>query len=678
MKKHFSFLLSFASVFVFMASVVFASVDNFRINQIGYLPNAPKVFIYVGEEAVNTFSILEYYSGNTVMQGTLNAVGVWDQSGENVRQGFFSGLQAEGSYVIRVGQETSHVFQIKDSLYKDVFRASLRSFFHQRASMAIEEPYAEGFAREKGHPDTSLLFFRARNSTETPAQVDRTVTWSSPGGWYDAGDYGKYMVNGGIAVATMMQFHELYPEYVTDGLSNIPESGNGVSDLLDELRYQLEWMLTMQDPEDGASFFKVAGLQWPGGIMPHQDRMQRYVIGKSTSSTLNLVASMAQASRIFAEIDPAFAQRCLEAAKFGYQWVLANPDVFPPNPNVDNSWNTGSGAYGDTRLNDEFLWAVAELFITTQDSIYLDTLSQIMSANISGPAGWNQMQNLAFFSIAAHRDMFPQEISQPVVNAIIAYSDRIVEHVNTSHYRTPMGMRFDFYWGSNSVLLNYLIIAAYAYELTGELKYLNAISESMDYIFGKNATSYSFVTGFGSKASDAVHHRPSYGFPGSIIGFLAGGPNRDAPRQDGQRYPSEYPARVYADITGSFATNEVAINWNSPLTFMLGFLNIHAATIEPTTGVVETTASDVKSLGLEIFPNPFNPVANISFSIPASQKSASIAIYNISGQKVYTREISGVNMGSFQWAPHSNASGVYFIRINAGNLNKTRRAVFLK
>ncbi|HEQ72364.1 MAG TPA: cellulase, partial [Spirochaetia bacterium] len=495
-----------------------------RVNQIGFYPEAVKQVITVNLPE-DEFSVRDVQSKTEVFRGKLVRAGTWDGTDEkSIRVGDFSGLTAPGTYVIQVsGAEVSYPFTIGADVYHDVFHAAIKSYYFQRASVAIPEEYGGVWARKAGHPDTDLVL---------QEETGRTGRWSSPGGWYDAGDYGKYVVNAGITVWTLQALAELYPDAVGDNL-DIPESGNGRSDLLDEIKYELDWLITMQD-EDGGVFFKVAPIRgWPGFVLPEDDLAQRYVIGKSTTSTLNFALAAAQGARVFQAVLPDYAADLKERAVRAFAWAEQHPTAAEP---VEAE---GSGSYGDTEYGDEFFAAAAELYITTGDPHYFSRIeATLKTPHITGPAGWQNVNNLGYFSLAALPSALPAALREAVTREIVRYADALVDQINANPYRIPMTAE-DFIWGSNSVLLNEVLTLGFAFRITDDTRYLAAIDMSVDYIFGKNAVGYSFVTGYGSKTPMRPHHRPSRAGSARdpVPGLLAGGPNRN--QEDGLMYGTE-------------------------------------------------------------------------------------------------------------------------------------------
>ncbi len=566
---------SFLSTLLVLAVTIFASCKEkpktaeIRINQIGYYPGSVKKAVVV-ESNEDEFEI-KTVDGKEVFEGKLQDAGFWDKSGENVKIADFSSFKKPGKYILTVddAKADSYPFEIKNDLYDDAFRASLKSYYLIRTSMDIDEKYAGIYHRKGGHPDT-LCYLH-------PSAKRGTGHISSPKGWYDAGDYNKYVVNGGVTVGTMLNLYEMYPDVAGDGFTNIPESGNGISDLLDEIKYELDWVLTMQAP-DGASAMKLTSKKFCGFIMPDKDKMKRWVVGKATAPTLNFAAMTAQASRLYKKADKDFADRCITAAEKAWAWAEKNPDVVYKNPK-----DISTGEYGDKDFSQEFWWAASELYLATGKKQYLDYLNShepYMKMEV-GETWRKFLGNIGSFSILlAGEDEKLSPVKGKIKKQLVATADDLLNKINKIPYRIAVD---DFQWGSNSDVQNSAMILGYAYKLTGDKKYLAGVMETMDYIYGKNATGYSFMTGFGSKRVMHIHNRISGadGIAEPLPGLIAGGPN--AAQQDnikktkfGVEYASDLPAKSYVDEQPSYASNENAINWNAPNVFVLGFIKANS------------------------------------------------------------------------------------------------------
>lgn len=532
--------------------------DQIRINQIGFYPSSVKQFTIVDTEA-SGFKVVDGYN-NKVYSGELVDQGTWDASGEKVMLGDFSSFTAPGAYYIVVNDSiASYPFKIKKGLYNSALKAAIKSYYFQRASMPIEEKFGGVYQRAEGHPDDKCLYHPSSGKTEG--------TLNAPGGWYDAGDYGKYIVNASLSVGEMLLILEQYPEMMDNIGLYIPETGNGITDLWDELRYELNWIQTMQD-DDGGVFFKLTAKGFSGFVMPGDYDLDRYIIGKGTASTLDFAAVLAQASRLYKDIDEKWSAKALGASKKAFQWALENDNIPFKNPE-----DVSTGEYGDDDFSDDFFWAATELYLATDDDQYKTAMMKYQPAYEHKLAdSWkNFVRNVGFHSLLENRDKLDKAMADQLVQGHTDLADDILQNIEEHPYRIALN---NFEWGSNSDILNQAVILCVAHRLTGQEKYLLGAEQITDYIFGKNATGYSFMTGFGSKKVMFPHHRPSGAdsIADPVPGFILGGPNND--RQDAHEvdYTSEFPAKAYEDVEASFASNEVCINWNAPAVYVLGYL----------------------------------------------------------------------------------------------------------
>ncbi len=538
-----------------------------HVNQIGYYPNAPKV-VTITDTSVKRIQILDMDSKNVIDVPQNLYEGFYNGSKENVVSIEFSHLTHPGTYKIIAGTDTSASFMITDSIYNSALKTLVKSYYYQRSSFELDPTYAGKWSRGAGHPDLALTPLEANTST-----TEKDVQ----GGWYDAGDFGKYVVCAGITCGNMLGSYELCPELLGDGSLNIPESKNSKNDLLDEIKYELDWLIRMQD-SDGGVFFKVGPTEWPWDIMPEEDWTERFIIGKSTTSTLNFTAVMAMAGRIYLKYDSNFAKDCRDRAEKAWEWAKQNPGVVNPE-NID-----GTGPYADGNdktYSDEFFWALSELYITTGKDDYKDTLfSMVKSKTITSYAWWQDVKNLGFFSLSVHSDMLPDSIKSLVKNTILNSADKMVSVIDNCAYKIPMKMD-NYYWGSNATIGNMANILIYAYNVDQKPEYLSRLIYTTDYIFGRNPTGYSYITGLGSRSPKRPGHRQctADGVTEPIPGFVVGGPNLSTDGAD--QYLVDLieagtpPAKCYVDHSASWASNEVSINQNSAWVPVLSYLEKH-------------------------------------------------------------------------------------------------------
>ena len=553
--------------------------NSIRLNQLGFYPNAPKIAIVLTDQA-SPFQVTTPDGKQVLFSGTLSEARKNTLSGKMARTADFSAFRTPGTYTLTVpGSGRSYPFTISPDVYHNLAIGALKGFYYQRASIDLPATYAGQWHRPAGHPDNQVLIHPSAASATRPAGT----TISSPGGWYDAGDYNKYIVNSGITMGTLLSLYEDFPGFSKTLTANIPESSNQVPDLLDESLWNLRWMLTMQDPADGGVYHKLTNPRFDGMVMPDRAKPDRYVVQKSVTATLDFAAVMAQASRIFKTYNrqlPGLADSCRTAAVKAWQWAKQNPNALYDQDAMNRSFDpdVSTGTYGDRDAGDEWIWAAAELYLTTKDDTYYTAVNLFPDDKTPLPS-WAQVRTLAYYSLARLSDQLTPMGKQdlPKLKAYITrQANQILQDTDKQAFQTPMGKSAsDYSWGSSSVAANQGIALIQAYRLTKEKPYLLAALANLDYLLGRNAIGYSFVTGFGHKTPMHPHHRPSIsdGIEAPVPGLLSGGTNANAARQDKcAGYTSTVPDEVFLDNDCSYASNEIAINWNAPLVYLAAAL----------------------------------------------------------------------------------------------------------
>ena len=579
-----------------LSLIAAAAVDAapaIHLNQIGFLPVGPKRAVVTDPATTPlAWSVLDA-SGRTVATGMTIVSGNDAASGDHVHQITFDGMTKPGTYQLRVGGTTSHPFAVAADVYAPLASAALNYFYQTRAGIAIDARHAGGtrWARAAGHPNEVVPCFSgpdAKGNVWPGCAYTRNVT----GGWYDAGDHGKYVVNGGISLWTLLNLYEVNaarPPFA-DETANLPEAGNGVNDLVDEARWEMNFLLAMQVPDgtraivpvgpqptgsrltmtaidaSGMAYNKVADRNWTKlPTIPAEDPEDRLLYPPTTAATLNLAATAAQAARVWRTIDPAYAARCLDAARRAYAAALRNPRVYAPET------FTGSGSYGDTSLADEFYWATAELFATTGDPQILAALKRLpaYTGAVSEP-NWGGVAALATITLATVPTALPAADQASQRALIVAAADRYVADTAKSGYQLPYAsLRYG--WGSNATLLNRAMILGLAARVTKKPADRTAEIAVMDYVLGRNPIDQSYVSGFGWNPMRNPHHRfwaqqNDPRLPGPPPGIVSGGPNSGASADGlGPRLKGCAPQRCWRDSIDAYELNEVTINWNAPL-----------------------------------------------------------------------------------------------------------------
>lgn len=549
-----------------------------KVNQIGYQVNEQKIAVMEPSVKAKSFSLKDE-KGKTVWSGKAIRT-LKSPFNEKVRQIVdFSKVSQPGRYTLVAGKNRQKV-TISESPYSEVSKAALKAFYLQRTGVEIEKEYAGEYSRPAAHLDTKVI---VHPSAASPGRPAGTV-FSSPYGWYDAGDYNKYIVNSAFTIGIMLQSYQVNKDYFDRLNVNIPESGNKVPDLLDEIMFNLKWMLTMQDPYDGGVYHKLTTPNFEGFVMPKECKQQRYVVQKSTQAALDFAATMALAARIYNAYPEFqnFCQEALKAAERAYAWAVKNPTAYYDQPGNNTKFDPdiATGMYGDRKSSDEFFWAATELFLSTHQTAYLEQAKQFLPNEFTMPT-WGDVSALGIMQWLNQQILATPEAKaidiENVKSAMKAFCNKNVESLETSAFYSVFGnMEEDFIWGSNSEMCaGRGITLMYEYALSKDEKYRKAALTALDHIAGRNATGYCYITGFGTQQVMNPHQRLSAadGIKNPLPGFIAGGANKGQQDKDNvPPYPSSSPDESYMDHVASYASNEIAINWNAYLVAFFGWI----------------------------------------------------------------------------------------------------------
>ncbi len=539
-----------------------------RLNQVGVYPTQEKVVVVEGMNPNGRLRVTTPDGRTLKPRAARKAQSPW--SGVTRYIVDLGTLTATGTYRLTMGGEEREL-TVAERPYHDIATAALRLFYLIRSGVPISDAV---YGRPTGHADTRVLVHNSAASALRPAG---TVI-SSPYGWYDAGDYNKYVVNSAFSIGLMLAAYEQQRDYFAQLSTSIPESGNATPDLLDEMMFNLQWLETMQDPCDGGVYHKLTTPNFEAFIMPTDCQQQRYVVAKSVTATLDFAAVMADAARLFEPYQqdyPGFAAIAAAMAERAYQWAKANPTAFYRQEQLSNPAVT-TGTYGDGNAADEFFWAASALYRLTGKQSYLDDAHHYMPGRCTTPS-WGNVATLGAFEWMAE----PQSpLRQAMLDQLTAYCDAAVSNVGQSLFQSPYGnSATDFGWGclAENCCCQALLLL-YADRQQGTTAYRRYALQNADYLLGRNATGYCYVTGFGTKSPQHPHHRISEAdhVDAPFPGMLVGGPN---PQQQDKNdlgtavYPSNYPDESYVDAMQSYASNEIAINWNASLVAFLCWLD---------------------------------------------------------------------------------------------------------
>jgi len=551
-----------------------------RINQVGYLPSSKKLFMVVNSTATY-FKIIEVKTNQVVYQNKFYIKIKDKNSGDLVQIGDFSKLSKEGTYYIEIlpSKEKSYVFNISSNVYKEVFIKTMRSYYLQRCGCKVYDIDGKLIHNECHLNDAEFL-------EEHFGEPFKGIKKDFTGGWHDAGDYGKYIVSAGITCGTLLLMWEFNKEKIKDiKLNIIPKKYKNLPDVLEEIKYELDWFLKMQS-EDGSVYFKVSSIGFPYYCLPEKDETKRYVYGISSVATANFAAVMSYASKIYKEYLPEYSKLCLEAAKKAWMFLEKNKEIVPKN-GFDDPFLKDVGYEADKDDSDERLWAAVELYSTTGEKKYhnffIDNYKK-WQPTIDYPPSWLDLHVFAMIRYLLIENTDPQ-IKQKIKEDLFRYLDDTLNHIEEDGYRVALKEEM-YYWGSNAVALNIAMLFIVGFKLTNNNVYLDAAFDQLCYVLGRNSLNKSFITKIGYNLPQNPHHSLMIATNNVLEGFLVGGPNKNLDdyvmyRNFGNK-PGYPVAKMYVDIDPttvdyskeykgqtSYASNEPCINYNAPLQFVL-------------------------------------------------------------------------------------------------------------
>lgn len=585
---------------------------TFLVNQHGYIARGPKTAVYTHTNTAPFNWSLVNSGGSTLMSGQSRYVGQNPSSEHFLHHIDFSAFTgAEKNLRLRIGTNYSPFFNVDIAPYKTLLSDSFKYYYYNRRGHSVSNAYTPfrdpSLSRAAGHVGETLTCYSGADLWgQNWPSCDYTKTLT--GGWYDAGDYGNYAVTTGVTTWTLLNLYETHKRQnfdcavtYADGDILFPDNNNTKNDLLDEAEIGIRFLLDMQIKSRqpvgylatsghsqsvqsknlyGMVHHKVHGSNWPANTTaPDEDINSRYLYPPSTAATLHLAAIGGQCARLMPSHNKTLSEDCLKWGEIAYDRAQRNSGIFA----VDNF--DGGGAISDDQLNDEFLFAATELWLTTGKDIYLQDIQSYLQApyDITATAQpyW---QNLSYFALAslALNGKPTNAVSQSVIDQAKSHLLTIADAYMIA---SDTGMRVpnpssDYYWGSNANLLNRALLIAHADLIAPKPAYKTAIVNVMDYLLGVNPLAQSYISGYGSNPAENPHHRfwsnsidPTH--PKPPPGVLVGGPQNTALiDQVTSTLQGQCEAQTcWVDDFDAYTVNEVAINWNAPLVWVSNWID---------------------------------------------------------------------------------------------------------
>ena len=540
-----TFLISFI-FFLLGYLIATGQTQSVQLNSLGFLPQQSKKASIVGE--TKSFVIKQVSDKSVVYKGEVSQPVFQKDVNQNVSVADFSSVTRNGKYYLETAEGTKSVeFEVSPKVYNQAYYTSMRGFYLWRCGTAVSGTHnGHHFANEACHLEDGYEDYQGKPG----------VRRDGTGGWHDAGDYGKYVVNAGVTVGIMFMAWDQFQDNLKKFSLDLPETAKGYPDFLKEMKWETDWLLTMQYTDgSGKVAHKLTAKNFEPFCKPVDDKQKRYFTDWSSAAVADFVAMMAQAARYFEPYDKAYSQKCLAAAKLSYKFLKENPE---DKNFVQGEFKTGGYQTSDP---DDRLWAAVEMWETTGDASFLkdfEEQARKLDFKIDEDWDWGDVSNLGMFQYALSKKSGKNpEILKAIQKNIVEVANSIVKNANTDVYGRPL---VRYYWGCNGTIARQVLNLQVANKISPDKSYIQASHDAIAHIFGRNYYNRSYVTGLGINPAMNPHDRRSGSdkevqpWPGYIVG---GG----------------HSATGWKDEEEDYRTNEIAINWQGALVYALaGFI----------------------------------------------------------------------------------------------------------
>lgn len=539
----------YLAIFILLSGYIsFAKNYPVHLNSIGFLTEHQKTAVIPSQ--CETFQVINSETGEEVFSGNTQGPEYQKDVDQQVWIADFSEVKKPGTYYVQVpGVGKSTEFEIAKDVYNFATKTAMRAFYLWRCGTAVHGEFkGDVFEYEECHLNDAYEDYIGKSGS----QRDGT------GGWHDAGDHGKYVVNAGVTLGVLFYAWDHFQGNLEKIDFELPETAPEFPEYLKELKWETDWLLKMQYPDgSGRVSHKLTRTNFSGFIMPHKDDAKRYFTEWSSAATADFVAVMAMAARYFEPYDAEYAKKCLDVAWVSYNFLQENPEY---KRFEQGDFKTGGYQSPDV---DDRLWAAAEMWETTGNPECLadfEKRASEMDFEIDENWDWSDVSNLGIFTYALSKRKEKDKTTEFAIQKnIIANADALVKKAAEDIYDRPLAGRY--YWGCNGTVARQVVNLQVANRLKSNDAYIETALDAIDHIFGNNYHNRSYVTGLGLNPPMHPHDRRSGAddvkapWPGYIVG---GG----------------HSATDWVDKEESYSHNEVAINWQAALVYALaGFVN---------------------------------------------------------------------------------------------------------
>ena len=532
------------------------------VDQFGYRPHDPKVAVIrnpqTGYDSRQKFTPSGTYDVRRAGDGTVvfsAAPAQWnhgateESSGDTGWQFDFSGVEAPGTYFVydSGNKVRSAPFRIAQDAYKEVLKAATRMYFYQRSGFAKQRPFADACWVDEP------AYVGPNQDTEAHDITDRdnrSKIRNLSGGWFDAGDTNKYVTFAAEPVHQLLTAYQEAPAVFTDDFG-IPESGNGIPDLLDEVKWEIDWLKRMQYP-DGSAALKVGEIVNAQASPPSSDRNARFYVPSCSSATIAVAGMDAHASYVFGSI-PALAGeagqlRARAAAAWKNYQALASKQ-----PHCDSGIvHAGIADWSEQDQNAEAVVAAVYLYAVTDESGYSDYVkAHYRELQPYHDMGWSRYkpeegEALLFYTSLPHTDpSLRKAILTDKANDVGAgnkvYGFDSDDDLYRAYIHPPQ-----YHWGSNRTRANYgnsnLDVVTYSIGGKEPAPFRDRALDLLHYFHGVNPLSVVYLSNmyrYGATVSlNQIYHTwyahgtrwgDAKNSPcGPPPGYVPGGPNANA------------------------------------------------------------------------------------------------------------------------------------------------------
>ena len=440
------------------------SLPHILVDQLGYLPHSTKGVFFYGTTLPNKFDLIDEATGQTVYTGLTEKKGHNDELGTDVAYGEFSEFISPGIYYVEADYlGRSFTFEIGEKIYDELFKEACKTYYYNRCGMTLTEKYAGDNAHNACHTAKAVL------------REDMTVTLDVTGGWHQDSSGSKDIISSSKTLGNMLLAYEIFPAAFTDEVG-IPESGNGIPDILDEAKYEIDWLLKMQNAETGAVYSKLTVAE-----NVEKKTTVMYVENADIDSARAFAFALAKFSYLYQNWDLDYAKMCLKAADRAWKYAILN-----------------EGA--EDKLSQIKAAAAAEIYRASGSKECEVCLNEFLE----NKQYLEYADELSFYACVTYintKQKVNAKYCEEIVKDIMKRAEDISEESRTSMFLVPGDETPD----SNVALLENMINMTLVDHIIANHEYDTIIENYLHYFLGRNEKSITFLDNVGSYSYKEVN-----------------------------------------------------------------------------------------------------------------------------------------------------------------------------